>query len=315
MARTLTIILLLTLVAFGGCNRYVDSKDPVRSLPEPTATPINVVAAVNDMAVTLTWEVADTAGITRYRVYSTTDTLNAFVLKDSTDQQQISVEDLALNMVHFFQVASVDEAGIEGNRSETVSVPVSQISISINNGAEYTNARNVSIRITANNLATGVTLSEDPALTGAVEETFASTKSFTLTPGDGTKTVYGQITWSQGLESGDVLSDEIILDSRVEIASVTFSPTGQSFSTGDTITFQLDAGETGGSAQVDVGGLPVTLFDDGFMPDGTADDGLFSGRLIVPSSLSVSNEAVVGTYTDPAGNQTSRDSEQNISIN
>jgi hypothetical protein len=66
---------------------------------------------------------------------------------------------------------------------------------------------------------------------------------------------------------------------------------------------------------VSIGNETITCHDDGGDPDVTADDGIYTGRLIVPSSLIVVNETASGVFTDPAGNQAQRSSEQSLIIN
>jgi hypothetical protein len=127
---------------------------------------------------------------------------------------------------------------------------------------------------------------------------------FELSQGDGPKTVYARLTFSEGHESPAVLSDDIILDTEARIDSVWFTPRGVTFEVGDTIFFYLRAGgEIEGGAQVSFPGVTrVLLRDTGTGGDQTAADGTYSARWIVPVGLTVDAGEVTGGFTDEAGN-------------
>jgi hypothetical protein len=135
---------------------------------------------------------------------------------------------------------------------------------------------------------------------------FAATVGFTLSTGDGLKTVYGRYTFLDGSRSGDPLSASIILDTRAGIDSVYFTPPGQDFSVGDTILFfvRSEDDEISGTSWVSFPGVTqLRLTDDGAGGDVTADDGLYTARYVVPATISVSAGAVTGNFFDAAGNQ------------
>ena len=62
-------MIILLAAAVVGCSRYIDSRDPVRSLPDTGPVPINLTASLDNGSVTISWEVADSAGIARFRAY------------------------------------------------------------------------------------------------------------------------------------------------------------------------------------------------------------------------------------------------------
>jgi hypothetical protein len=128
--------------------------------------------------------------------------------------------------------------------------------------------------------------------------------SFDLSQGDGPKTVYALLTFADGTVAGELLSDQIILDTEARIDSVYFSPVGQTLSAGDTARFYVAAhGETGGSAQVSfVGVTRVRLNDLATDGDQTPNDGIYSSLWVVPVGLTVSEGVVTGSFTDAAGN-------------
>ncbi len=85
--------------------------------------------------------------------------------------------------------------------------------VSINSGAVYTKSQDVTLSFVANDSGSGVekmSLSTDGVNWGALEN-FASEKTFTLSSGDGTKTVYVRYYDKSGKPS-DVYTHSIVLD-------------------------------------------------------------------------------------------------------
>ena len=82
-------------------------------------------------------------------------------------------------------------------------------SISINSGASTTASLSVTLSLSASG-ATEMRVSNSSSFSGSSWETYSSTKSWTLSSGDGTKTVYARFRDSAGNESSAV-SDSILL--------------------------------------------------------------------------------------------------------
>ena len=83
----------------------------------------------------------------------------------------------------------------------------------INHDATYTNSTAVTLNLTGSDQTSGLDqmrFSQDGGLTWTAWENFAATKSLTLSPGDGTRTVQSQLKDKAGLVSN--FSDTIILD-------------------------------------------------------------------------------------------------------
>jgi peptidoglycan/xylan/chitin deacetylase (PgdA/CDA1 family) len=95
-------------------------------------------------------------------------------------------------------------------------------SLSINSGATSTNSRDVNLTISTDpgSGATEMMISEDSSFTGASYETYATSKSYTLSAGDGTKTVYIKFKDAASNESAGV-SGSIILDTKASTPSPT----------------------------------------------------------------------------------------------
>ncbi|HKK20669.1 MAG TPA: fibronectin type III domain-containing protein [candidate division Zixibacteria bacterium] len=301
--RFLYIIFAVSLLLAVACNRYIDSKYPTNSPPDVGTAPTNVHVFLDNDAVRLTWTVADSSMFSQYRVYSsTTDTIPTELL-DSSTTTEITLTNLKINTVYAFRIVPVLLSGLEGRGSGAVVARVAHMSITINGGARYTRSRTVQIQFTAPTGASDVILSEDSTFPDANYQGYNTTVSFALSDGDGNKIVYSRIQFSDGVESLSLLSDSITLDTRANIDSVYFSPTGTTFTPGDTITFGLDAGETGGQARASFSGTSgVSLYDDGDAPDGVANDGVYTGWYIVPINANLLDGTVTGSFTDEAGN-------------
>ena len=105
--------------------------------------------------------------------------------------------------------------------------PPTNPSITINSGAQYTNDPNVTLSLSASDSHSGVA---DVRLhnegTGWSDwQSYATSKSWTLTAGDGTKTVTVQFRDAAGNESGTA-SDNIILDTTPPDTTITSGPQG-----------------------------------------------------------------------------------------
>jgi len=94
---------------------------------------------------------------------------------------------------------------------------VTNMSISINSGAATANNPAVTLTIGATNAAKMV-ISNSSDFSGATWETYAVSKAWTLTSGDGTKTVYIKFQDSAGIAAA-VISDAIALDTSIIIPS------------------------------------------------------------------------------------------------
>lgn len=303
MMKILIALTLTALLLVAACDRQIESKYPTTSLPTEGQVPSNLTVQLNDQTVTLGWEVDDPSQVLRYRVYQADNASTEFALVDSTILTTITIDGLIANHNYYFQIAAVLHSGLEWDPSETVSAYPGHFSMTINSDREFVNSTQVSVQIVATALATFVMMSESSDFGGAIWLPFASNKSFTLSEGDGIKTVYARLQFSDGSTTGDPISDDVILDTWAEISTVYFLPSGESFSAGETITFGLDAGETGGSAEVSLGSsIHVVLFDDGTHGDVVADDGIYLVDWEVPPNAELSAGAVTGSFVDAAGN-------------
>ncbi len=299
MRRTIVISCSLLILGLSSCSRKVGDPDV---LPDPPPTPYNLGLGYGQQAVTLSWEISDAAAVSRYRVYVGDSTEDNYVLRDSTAARTITITGLQYNRTYAFTVAAVGSDKIEGLRATPVTTRLPLLGITIEDAAPYTRTHDVNIALTAVN-ATHVYLSEDSTFAGVQAMNFASSRPFTLSSADGVKHVYARFLFADGGLSTGTITDDITLDTKATIDSVSFQPPGLVFSAGDIIIFMVAASEVGGAASVSFGEVQdYSLYDDGTDGDLTADDGTYAATYVVPVNIVVSNQLVSGTFTDAAGN-------------
>ena len=297
-------ILLILMAIASGCSRYIESSDPGFDLPTapPVPTPLNVSHMTN--GVELSWEISDTDAVDYYKVfYGSEEDVNLLVDWDTTSEFSSIITGLNPGQVYRFSVSSVTPEKLEGARAEAVATTVGVVSMIINKDDSLTKSKNVSITFVLPTTAYLVQLSEDAAFTGTNWENFSTTKSFTLSDGDELKRVYGRFQFSDGSGSSGTIGDSITLDTYVHIDSAYFRPLTTGFEAEDTLTFYIEASESGGEASVSFPGVSsLDLFDDGTNGDVTADDGLYTREYIIPIDMEIENGVVSGSFKDAAGN-------------
>lgn len=111
--RLLTLGAILVLLAVTGCDRYVDSLDPIRSLPEepniPEAVELTLVEATESYEIYLTWTQSTASDFTGYRIYrANADTVSetSELITTITNPAQIGFVDttVAPSTTYFYRV-------------------------------------------------------------------------------------------------------------------------------------------------------------------------------------------------------------------
>jgi fibronectin type 3 domain-containing protein len=301
-------ILFAVAVLWAGCSKDHDL-DKVTNPADPGQTgltppvPVGVQGTLFSRTVELTWRLSDStnvAQVSHYRIYRA-ESLGQRILTDSTDTPPALITGLDNGSFYRFQVSTVMNNGLESGLSNAITASPASFGIVIAGGREVTNSQIVTIELQAPAGTQGVRLSNTPDLTEASVQPFTAVRNWEMTPGDGPKTVYAELIDAQGNVSR-VVNDSIILDTRAEITSVTFSPSETT--PGATVHFRLDAGEFRGIAQVRVGdgGFLVRLRDDGEEGDAIADDGIYERDYLLEQTTELFQVLVTGLFTDSAGN-------------
>jgi hypothetical protein len=311
MGNKFFIILVLAVISLAGCSKEVEKPSGVSNLPPQPETPRGLTASIGDGQVVLDWVVKDTAALAWTVVYYSDSSPNALGIFDTTDQFTETVDGLVNGRRYFFRVSAIDTGGLEGFQSGAVAATPGIFSISIAGGQEYINTQEVSIALTAPTGVTLVQLSEDPLFADAHWLTYTSSKVFTLSNGDGLKTVYARFEIDAGGGSIEVISDDIILDRVAIIEDVKIFlndtlelDTHTIVQSMDTLRCEIHAATDGQEASVNIDGLgTVSLNDLGNGADTLAGDGVYTGHYIIPDDTELRESAITARFKDLAGNQ------------
>jgi len=126
-----------------------------------------------------------------------------------------------------------------------------------------------------------------------------------------------QVTLSEGWNTiyveGSDLSDNVgqsdmthvLLDTQAEIDEVNHDAAGVTLEIDDHVLFWLDAGETGGTASVDIEDVHegIRLYDDGSNGDDVAGDGVYKRDYTIQATDEATNAQVIGHFTDHVDNE------------
>src|SRR5574341_262026 len=299
------VVIGLSLLTLNCERKLQESTGPPLNLTPPP-TPKNIVVEVGDKSIKLSWSVDSLNGIARFKIYRSDSAGVDPKLYDSTATATTSYSDLGLKngKEYFYQVSSVAGDNLEGYKSVKVSAVPNLYSVVINNGAKYTNNRNVTISLTGASNTRHVILSEDSLFGDASWQTFSGSKSFTLSFGDGSKNVYAKFRDEDGNETFNLYWDEILLDTQASIVSVTENTGGSTKQAGEVIHLAVNTSESEGTAKIDLGTVrDLGLFDDGTHGDLTASDGIYELNYVIPTEVEMQDAVVTGKFTDAAGNQ------------
>jgi hypothetical protein len=248
-------------------NESTYSNDVSTSAPSTDTSPpaINIIqiASVTESSATITWMTDEPS--TSQIEYGLSTTYGSLTSLDSslTTSHSVTITGLSSNTTYNFRVRSKDAAGNEAvstNYTFTTSAPADTVapsgSITINGGADYTNITSVTLDLSATDVS-GVTemiISNDGVFDTEIPEPYATSKTWTLTAGDGKKTVYVKFKDSAGNWSS-AYSDAITLDSSAP--TTTASPGGGLYNSAISVTLTPD--ETAAIYYTLDGTTPTTL--------------------------------------------------------
>jgi len=307
-------VLLALVTGLWGCLDALEVPGPSNPLDPSNpntvsvvpATPTGLTAVVSDRLVELSWSVGDASAIDHYRVYRWEvegGENENYELIDTTTETEYADGDVRNGQPYYYKVSGVNGLGLEGKASREIVVIPRMFGVTMNQGAPKTSSRNVMLSMSASAETEIMQISNAPDMSGAQWQPFQSTYSWSLLAGDGDKTVYVRFR-DAGDNESDIVSDDIELDTRAVIESVTEDSNGEDLSPGDVIHFTLTAGELHGEATVDLGSaVRITLYDDGSGGDTVPDDGVYERDYIIELGVEVVNASVTGNFTDDVGNR------------
>lgn len=304
MNTKLAVITALTLVAgmvlIGGCSQQIEKPiqaDRVEGAPE---IPKNLRTKIGDGEVMLTWEIGDASKISYYLIYRGDTIRTQPEVIDSTSELSYTDLNLRNSLRYIYQVTAIGKNTLESKRSGPVSATPNTFSVSIGDGARYTRIVDVSLNLAAPIGTRLVLLDNDSQFVGATWQNYSTSRSWRLTPGDGVKYVYARFRDGEGNETSKSYSDDIILDSRSNIVSVTENSNGRVLKAGAVVHFAVVTDELDGAASVDVPGLgTINLYND----DPLAFPPTYEVDFLIPGAVDILDGTVTGNFTDAAGNR------------
>ena len=300
--KRFTVILLALFAISSGCLNDIEEAQLELSGIE-VAAPQGLTARVSDGTVHLEWQSVPAAS--SYRIYRAADQpIDPTRIAETADTTYTDVN-LVNGRTYYYSVSAVAEGPLEGPPSDHIPAIPSVYSIMINGGTEVTGSRSVTLGMTGPPTTALMKIGHDMDLSGAVWESFATSRTWLLEKGDGLKTVYAAFQDDGGAVS-PVVSASITLDTYAEITDLYIEETSP-FAPGATLHFVMEVwnDETGGNAWVAIEGysLQIPLFDDGNGGDPTAGDGVYETSYGMPLELRGRDLTVTGEFQDAAGNR------------
>jgi hypothetical protein len=166
--------------------------------------------------------------------------------------------------------------------------------ISISNNATFARSSTVTLTLSASDTQSGMGAGAQMCFsnnnsTWSAAEPFAASKSWTLSAGDGPKAVYVRYKDAAGNWMNNGVSDSVILDTIMPVASI-FSPLSGAKTNQATMTISGTASDANGIASVSVNGVPAQTTNN-----------FINWNASVP--LSEGSNQVTVTATDIPGNR------------
>jgi formylglycine-generating enzyme required for sulfatase activity len=205
----LSLIISLILTGIGpSCDKRPSAPDYDNPLdPENPATkgePFSLTAAISNGGITLNWTKASHPEVVKYNIYrseqAATGYSRIFTTNDA-NQQSYTDATVANGHTYWYQISAVNKKNQESARTNTTTVEIhTQPVISINGNAQFTITRQVSLTLLANN-AVKMMLANNSDFSGVVWENYSTVKNWSLTIGEGQKTVYFKVKYEDNSES------------------------------------------------------------------------------------------------------------------
>ncbi len=300
-------IVIIAVLSFllAGCSRQIESNDLQFELPDEPPVPISLSVTHLPDGIRLSWQVPDTVSGMSFAVYYSDSLDGRYISWEKTSEFYSVISSLKTGQSYFFKVSAFTADGLEGRKSSAVEARVGVMTVLINGGDKYTDARDVIISFVVPQAASMVMLSENQDLADSYWRNFAPSLSFRLSSGDGVKNVYSRIRFADGSESDSLapVFDDIILDTEARIDSVYFLPDDVPLAAGNVVTFYLMAPEPDGEAAISFPGLAsLALYYNAGLSDPGDSEYVYSRSYTIPPNLETVGAQVVGYFIDAAGN-------------
>jgi len=202
------------------------------TLPTPSLTINNGASVTNNATVTLS---ITASGATYMKIDNDTNFANMTTWIPKSDSYTFTIPNT--DGVHTVYLKVKDDAGNTKITSDSITLdttPPSDLSISINNGATYTNNRTVTLTLSASGGPTYNWLSNDGSTWTRYQ--YSTTQTWTIPEGDGLKTVYYKASDSSG-NNATAVTATITLDTLPPSPVTLLSPSSGATVSTQTPTF------------------------------------------------------------------------------
>jgi len=203
------ILSFVLMMAMLSCNREIPNPVSNPVSPDIPPTPSNIIVEVGDRFLYLTWDIADSSDIAKYRVFRADSIYGSYSLIDSSETADITIGNLSNGRPYFFEVAAVNTVGVEGRKSAAGYGTPNLYSLIINEGNPQTDSRNVILMMVAPGYTSLMRVANDSLFSQSSWEPFSDTKPWLLTADNGPKTVYVMFRDGDGNTTHDLVSDNI----------------------------------------------------------------------------------------------------------
>jgi uncharacterized protein (TIGR02145 family) len=229
---TSLFIVFIALIIFVACESkptkpdYNNVFDPGN--PTTSGEPIKLGVRIGNGGITLNWTIPDIKNLNSFKIYRSEQELAGFTEISTAPSNITEYTDRLVENGHsyWYKVTAIDSKGNETSNSNISAMNINTNPVLvINSGENYTPSKEVNLTILANT-AQQMMLSNSSDFTGAIWETYSTTKNWTLLTGDGYKIVYIKVKYSDNNESAKVmdsilpqpLNPEIIINNDDEYA-------------------------------------------------------------------------------------------------
>ncbi len=302
LTRAIIFLLTVSCVLWStSCDEVPE--EPFSQIPE-IPVPYDLSALTGSDSITVSWS------------YDTQFAYSGFLIERSEDLELTWTELATVNgppypdrslragVVYWYRIAGIDQSGIRSVRSLSTPARAAVFALHINDGALLTNSRDVVLTWTAPETTQNARFSEDPTFSDAQWRDFTFFFNFTLSTGDGNKTVYAQFL-DDGGHLTHIVNSSITLDTFSEISTLALSP--DTISPGGTVHFSVTPtdNELDGYALIFIEGMgndPVTARDEGVGGDGMAGDGVYELDFTFAQFFRQGSMRCSSVFTDEAGN-------------
>ena len=210
MKRLLSVILVLFL-SCGDEPTNLEFGNPFDSKND--LTPFTLKANIDNGGITLTWSKIENESLKNYMLYKSISKDSNYVKIGIFSPEILTYIDTEIvnGYSYWYYITAANNAGQETSRSKSATINIKSDPVFIINGGEgYTNSNTVNLTILAHT-AKEMIISNNSKFDGNEWEDYSTSKEWTLTPGDGRKTVYLKVKYESS--ESDTICSEIVFDS------------------------------------------------------------------------------------------------------